>query len=391
MHRAYSSEEQFLQDVGNFASSYLKEHAAEIDATDQLPHDLSGHLATRRLLAFDALSPTSPPLEATARRKLILTALQELAKVSGSVAKLVMDQNFGQIEMIRELLPGDIAQGLLERVKQGTLQVAFLMTEPQGGSSASRLRCLAKRDAHGFTLEGQKDWITGAIERKIFLVVAREGGDNGGFGLFLVDRSREDFDRDSIGFTKPKKHLGLRGLGHYRVIFRNTPVPLRHVMIPPNKKALKTIMSMYAPKRCGQASIAIGLSWAALKEAYFFLRGRHPGRFSGSEFQNAEFTFGELYSSILAAEQLCRHAIENCTMDGSQHLAACSAAKLVATELSVRVTNTAIQLCGAQGTASDLPLERYMRDARMLTIAGGTSEIMKKTVAQRLARLLAAT
>ena len=321
-----------------------------------------------------------------ARCELVIEAIERLATVSASTAKMVLDQNLGQVPLFLAYASHALQIKYLPKMRDGSAQMAFLMTEPQSGSVLQKFSCTAKGVEGGFLLNGRKDWITGASARSLFLVVAKsfESAPNH-FGIFLVDRSRDDVGA-SIRISPAKQQLGLRGMGEHLVEFDGTFVPQEHVIIPFGQSTISQVMEYYNLKRCGQAAIAIGLSFSALTFAYSYLKKRHPGVKGGLAFQHAEFTCAHMHSLVQAAKQLNKWAVDK-VLGGDKTGVPSSMAKLIATEGAVGITNSAIQLCGADGTSSHLPLERFMRDARMLTIVGGTSEIQRRTIARHLSKL----
>jgi alkylation response protein AidB-like acyl-CoA dehydrogenase len=126
-----------------------------------------------------------------------------------------------------------------------------------------------------------------------------------------------------------------------------------------------------------------------MQQAYSYLQQRHPGARGGLGFQNTEFALAEMYGQLVAARSLYAKISGNLD-DIHDHLLSCSVLKLVCTELAVRITNQAIQFCGAAATSDELGLERFMRDARMLTLAGGSSEVLKRTIGRHLDQLVSA-
>jgi alkylation response protein AidB-like acyl-CoA dehydrogenase len=380
--RAFESEAAFLCEIESFAQSYVREHAAKIDANDVLPDDFVAEFAVRRLFALEKLDETHTSLGLPERCDLVLKAIGLISFVSASAAKIVLDQNFGQVQMFRQYATQELRSTFIPKIQSGETQMALLMTEPHTGSNLSKLKCTAKRTNGGFSIHGGKDWITGAETRTLYLVVAKSHVNPNHFGLFFVDSSNYDTKR-SIRISPRKRLLGLRGPGEYSIEFDNTFVPQTGALIPFGESTITKIMEHYNLKRCGAAAIAIGLSKAALHCAYHYASQRYPSRDGRLAFQDAEFNCAKMYCLIQASEQLNNWAVAQ-VLAGDNTGVPSSAAKLFATESAVKITNAAIQLCGANATSQEMPLERFMRDARMLTIAGGTSEILKRTIARNL-------
>ncbi len=388
MARSYVSEADLLAAVRAFAQDRLMQCAAQIDAQDGFPDGLVAELAQLRLLALDDLGDGGAALDVPARTRLLIAILEQLAQVSPAVAKHVMDQNFGAVGMLRTYGSAALKATYLPKIQAGELQLAFGMTEPQSGSDVHRFTTRATPTADGgVMLEGVKDWITGAASRQLHLVVAKAPASEE-IGLFLVDRTQ--LAAGAVVCDGRKEKLGLRGLGEYRVTYAQVPVPAEHVVVPCGPHGLHKVMAQYDFKRCGQAAIALGLSRAALAAAYRYLAARHPMPHGRLAFETAEFACAEIYTQIQAAEQVTLWAGQALAA-GDESGVPSSVAKITATEAAVAITNAAAQLCGANGLSDALPIARLMRDARMLTVAGGTTETMKLTIAKHLPKLLAAS
>lgn len=380
----FESASDLLAAVRAYCAGELSRCAADIDRSDTIPDAVFQDLAALRLFAFTGLrddEPAWPPLE---RLDLMLHALALIAEACPAVAKAVMDQNLGQVGMVREH-GNPLLQAKLEEIRRGAKQAAFLMTEPQSGSDPSRFTTGYEEVPGGVLISGTKDWITGAARRQYFVTLAKAAGTAGEFGLFFIDREQVPAERIRVFDRKQK--LGLRGLGEYRVELDRVFVPESHVVIPPGRGALRKVMAHYNLKRCGQAAIAIGATLAALRAAYAYLQQRFPDA-GGIPFQHTLFVFADLVSRWSAARTLPHSALRE-TLDGDASGVPASIAKYVCTELAVEATGQLAPLCGGNGLSDKLPLERLMRDMRMLTVAGGASEVLKATVARNLDRLLA--
>ncbi|MDZ4791477.1 MAG: acyl-CoA dehydrogenase [Hyphomicrobiales bacterium] len=379
----FSSKSSFLFAVREYCEQKLAKDVIELDRSDTIPQRVFSDLAALRLFAFASLGDTNAVLPPQERTELLFECLSIIAETSAAVAKAVMDQNFGQIGIMREYGNSTI-QGKLEQIRTGAKQAAFLMTEPQSGSDLSQFATTFKWVEGGVVITGVKDWITGAARREFFVTLAKEAETARKFGVFLIDR--DITAPNSIRILDRKNKLGLRGLGEYRVELDSVFVPLKHIIIQPGPGVTRKVMSHYNLKRCGQAAIAVGTTRSAMRAAYSYLQNRfqHEG---GIPFQNTLFAFADLYSRLYAAETLPYSAAKE-TMNGDKTGVPASIAKYVCTELAVETTGRLSQLCGGNGLSDKLPLERQMRDMRMLTVAGGASEVLKATIARNLDSLL---
>lgn len=373
--------------LDDFIHDVLAPAAGAIDRSDEIPDGIFRSLAQLGLLACEppgAAGQVGAAAEAV-RQPYLHRVLQELAAVSPGVAKAVLDQNVGQIGMIREYLAASVARPLLAEVAAGDVEVCFAMTEPHGGSQVRHIATQARRVEGGYEISGSKDWITGAHRRRMMAVVARDADAADAIGLFLVDR-REVRD-GAVLLSDRKEKLGLRGLGEFAVRFDRAFCPAGHVVVPPSGQGLRAIMKHYNFKRCAQAAMAQGIARGALRAALDYGSGRFTSVPAPDALRNLTSTAAQFYAEVQAGQQLRQWALEQLLAgDGSGVPGAM--AKLFNTELAVRVTNAMMQACGANGLSSKLPIERLMRDARMLTVAGGASEVLRATVERHLPQLL---
>jgi len=387
--REYANAEAFLAEARAFAASTLQTRAAEIDRSGKIAADLNTLMARNRFFALESLRESAPPLTPAERLPLLMALIDELATASASAAKLVLDSNLGQVQLL-DTFGGDALRArYLPRIRRGESRASFLLTEPESGSDLAKIRCTARRVRKGYRLSGSKDWVTGALDRDLYLVVARSAEADDCMGLLFIDRLEERFHPKSLRIAERKSQLGMRGLGEHRVDFDDVFVPDDWVLIAPSRPAIKEIMRAYSLKRCGQAAIASGVARAATACAYAYARQRYPGARGGLAFQDAAFRFAEMHCRCTASARMVDWAIAEIVRGDDSGVPA-SMAKLFATETAVDVTNEAMQLCGANATTDSLPLERFLRDARMLTIVGGASAIQKKNITRRLDVILGA-
>ncbi|WP_035795220.1 acyl-CoA dehydrogenase family protein [Kitasatospora mediocidica] len=377
--------EAFLATVRLFAGERLAPLAATIDRDDEIGDKLFGELAGAGLFANSLLYQRDQPHGGTERVRFLLRVLEELARVSPPVAKAVMDQNLGQIGMLREYADDALRDACLDRIGSGAVQAAFAMSEPQTGSQVSRFQTVATRVPGGFRISGEKDWITGAARRQLHFVVAKPAPDAREVGLFTVDRTLLGPGDGTVEIDDRKEKLGLRGLGEYHVRYNDVFVPDARVVLGFDRGSLRRIMRHYNGKRLGQAAICIGLSKSALRTAFDYAGRRLPA--GSPAYVNMQTTLAPLVSELKAAEAMTAWAAAEWA-GGDETGAPSAMAKYVVGELALRITNASAQVCGANGLSDKLPIIRLMRDARMLTMAGGASEVLRGTVAAQLDRLL---
>ncbi len=282
----------------------LRLAAGEIDQADEIPEEIYERLVDMGLFAHDpnpAGDDESEETEST-RQRFLHCVLQEIATISPAVAKAVMDQNMGQIGMIREYLPREVSAPLLDEIRTGQVQACFAMTEPHSGSQLKTLQTSARRVPGGFEISGVKDWITGAHRRQLMAVVARDQDAPQSIGLFLLDR--RGLPPAIVQISDRKEKLGLRGLGEFTVAFDRAFCPDEMVVIAPSGSGLRQIMKHYNFKRCAQAAIAHGISLGALRASIAYGRDRFAHASGRDAMRNVMSTAANLYCEMQAGTEL---------------------------------------------------------------------------------------
>jgi isovaleryl-CoA dehydrogenase len=252
---------------------------------------------------------------------------------------------------------------------------AFALTEPNAGSDATNLVTRAARAAGGYLLSGTKMFITNAPIADLFLVFARSGPD--AISLFVVER-----ESPGLSVGKPLEKLGMRGSPTAEVILQEVPVPEENRLGEEGKgvemmlRALDVERSVFSalPVGIGRAALEASLAYAARREQF----GRPIG-----EFQLIQEMLARMATEISAARLLVYQAAASLSL-GERATKEASYAKLFGAEMVNRVTQDAIQIYGGYGYIREFPVERYLRDARLISLGGGTSEMQKLIIAREL-------
>lgn len=372
-----------LDEIKDYCAARLSKYVSIIDTQDQIPAEIYHDLVRIGLFVYDGQMWEADGDPEIRRTLSVIKILEVIGGASPAIAKAVMDQNLGQIGMIRHWGTEKV-QAYLKKIHKGEGQADFLMTEPSSGSDIHKSSTTFTEMPGGYLLNGTKHWITGAETRRYFVVVAKEEDSASNFGLFLVDRN--EVDASLIKISDRKQKLGLRGLGEHRVELSEVFIPAENIVIPPGRGVIKKLMSQYNLKRCGQAAISIGAAMSALRGGYDYLQERYQGS-GGIPFQNTQFILAEQYSRLDSIRDIAYVAARK-TIFEDKSGASAAIAKLAATEAAADCINKVSQLCGANGLSDKLPLERFYRDIRMFSIAGGASEVLKENIYANLGSLL---
>ncbi|OTG79131.1 acyl-CoA dehydrogenase [Acinetobacter sp. ANC 5054] len=267
-------------------------------------------------------------------------------------------------------------QEYLPRCADGTLLGAFGLTEPAAGSNPAGMLTKAKRENNGWKIKGTKHYITNAAEADFIVLYAKTNEElkHKGISAFIIPKGTE-----GVSFSNPEKTMGLKGSHIYEVSF-DCWVP-ESALMGLEGNGFNTAMEVLDRGRVEVAAMALGISQAAIEYSLLWVKERMIGGKPLSSYQNTQWKIAEMYTQYEAAELLTlkaayardfreRYSLESAT------------AKLFASEACAFITDNALQLHGGYGFIRDLPLERFVRDARILRIFEGTSEIQKLIISR---------
>ncbi|MEV4711934.1 acyl-CoA dehydrogenase family protein [Micromonospora sp. NPDC049374] len=277
---------------------------------------------------------------------------------------------FGSEEQ-RKLLPDMIG---------GELLGAYCLSEPQGGSDAAALTTRAVRDGDGYVVTGTKAWITHAQVADFYNIFCRTGGPGPkGISCLLADRATPGIHPQAAERT-----MGLRSSPVAQLVFDEARVSADR-LIGGEGAGFTIAMSALDSGRLGIAACAVGLAQAALDYAVDYARQREQFGRSIIDFQGLGFTLADLATQISAARALTL-AAARLRDAGRPYSIEAAKAKLFATDVAMRVTIDAVQVLGGAGYVADHPLERYLREAKVLQIVEGTNQIQRLVISRALAK-----
>lgn len=260
----------------------------------------------------------------------------------------------------------------------------FALSEPGNGSDAGAASTTAKKQGSGFVLNGRKAWITNAHEAQAAIVFATtdKSQKHKGISAFIVPR-------DTPGFTLGKKEdkLGIRASSTSELIFEDCPLSAEH-MLGPAGHGFKIAMQTLDSGRIGIASQALGIAQASLEVAVDYAKKRQAFGKPLASLQAIQDKIAKMATRLESARLLTWRA----AWLKDQHLPytkEAAMAKLAASETATFNSHQAIQVLGGMGYVSDMPAERYYRDARITEIYEGTSEIQRLVIASAVLKELA--
>ena len=267
----------------------------------------------------------------------------------------------------------------LPRIAKGELLAAWSMSEANAGSDVGNIQTKATRDGDDYVINGAKLWCSAAQVSDLFLVLVRLDPAPGmrGVGAILVERGTPGF---SVG--KHLDLLGLRGTGMAELVFDNCRVPAANVILPAGR--MRDLLGVLdADRITGNPPICLGVAESALENIVAHVKERQQFGKPLADNQGLQWKLADMAIDIEAARGLLYRAAASADR-GESSIAGVSICKTFLNEMSVRVTNQAIQLAGAFGLSEEYPYERYFRDVRGMSIGYGTTEIHRSSIAREI-------
>ena len=255
---------------------------------------------------------------------------------------------------------------------------AYCLSEAHSGSDAGAMRTRAVRDGDDYLISGEKVWITHGPVADFMLVAARTGdAGSRGISAFLVPAKTP-----GIGAGAKERKMGFRASPTSTVNFDDVRVPAQR-RIGAEGQGFRIAMAALDAGRLGISACAVGLAQAALDAAAEYAGQRVAFGRTIDEFQGVSFLLADAATQIAAARQLYLYAARR--KDAGKNFSTEAAmAKLTATDMAMRVTTDMVQVLGGAGYVEDHPLERYMREAKVLQIVEGTNQIQRMVIARSL-------
>ena len=268
----------------------------------------------------------------------------------------------------------------LRRMATGETLGAFCLTESAAGSDAAGIQARAARDGNCYKLNGTKTWVSNGSVAGVLLVFAKTDPAAGGKGIsaFLVEPGFQGF---KVGRHEDK--MGQRCSPSVEILLNDCVVPVEN-RLGEEGQGLKIALSALDGGRIGIAAQAVGLAQGALEETIKYAKQRKAFGKSLGEFQAIQWMIADMQTEIEAARGLTHYAAWMKDAHPTKMGAASSKAKLYASEMVNRVVYKAVQVHGSVGYSRETDVERMYRDARVLTIYEGTSEVQRMIIAREL-------
>ena len=346
---------------------------AELDEHNKFPRDIMKAMAQADL--FGIYIPEE--YGGLGKKSLELCiAVEELSKACLGVSTSFAANALGTYPI---LLHGSDAQKkkYLPDIAAGKKLVAFGLTEANAGSDASGVQTTAKLEGNEYVINGTKQWITNGGEADVYTIIAITDRSKGprGASAFIVEK-------DTPGFTFGKKEnkMGIRASSTTELIFNNCRIPRENLIA---KEGIGFIVAMKTldSSRTGVGAQGVGVAQGAIDEALKFAKQRVQFGQPVTSFQAVQHMLADMQTQTEAARALV-YSVARFIDTGAKDVSRASAmAKLFATDTAMKVTIDAVQVMGGSGYMKEYPVEKMMRDAKILQIYEGTNQIQRNVVA----------
>jgi alkylation response protein AidB-like acyl-CoA dehydrogenase len=360
--------------VRDLATRELAPRAAEAEATETFPRDVFAMLGKAGLLGLpypEEYGGGGQPYE------VYLQALEEIGAVWSSIGVGVSVHALscfglftrGTEEQKRKFLPDMLG---------GDLLGAYCLSEPHAGSDPAAMTTRARRDGDDYVLTGAKAWTTHGGHADFYKVMARTGDGRNDISCFLVPAGADGLTADA-----PERKMGLTGSTTATMRLDGVRIPVER-RLGEEGEGLKIALAGLDAGRLGIAAVATGLAQGALDHAVAYAKERTTFGKPIIDHQGLAFVLADMEAAVQSARATYL-AAARLKDQGLPYSTQASVAKLVATDNAMKVTTDAVQVLGGYGYTRDFPVERYMREAKVMQIFEGTNQIQRMVIGRALA------
>ena len=362
--------------VHRFAQGRIKPIAAEVDAKNEFPAELWRELGDLGLLGITVAEEYGG---AGMGYLAHVIAVEEIARASASISLSYGAHSNLCVNQIKLNGSAEQKQKYLPKLVSGEQVGALAMSEPSAGSDVVSMKLKAEKRNGYYVLNGNKYWITNGPDADTLVVYAKNDMEAGSKGItaFIVEKSMTGFST-SKHFDK----LGMRGSNTAELIFDNVEVPFENVL-GEEGKGVRVLMSGLDYERVVLSGIGTGIMAACLDEIMPYMVERKQFGQSIGDFQLMQGKMADIYTKMNSARAYVYEVAKACDR-GEVTRADAAACVLYASEEAMAVAHQAVQAMGGAGYLSDNPVGRIFRDAKLMEIGAGTSEIRRMLVGREM-------
>ena len=381
----YYSEEHILlrKMVREFAQNELAPLALEIDSKGKFPEESIKKLSSLGLMGI----PWDTKYGGGGMDTLsLIITIEELAKVCVSTAITLMAHTSLGTGPFHYFGTEKQKQKYLTKLASGEMLGSFALTEPNAGSDAGNTQTIAVLEGDNYIVNGQKIFCTNAGYAGCIIFTSRiiENGKDKGIGALYVDANTK-----GMNLGKPEKKMGWKGSDTRSIYFDKMCIPKTNILGIPGK-GFKQFLKTLTIGRISISALALGTAVGAYELALKYSKERSAFGKKINKFQAISFKLADMATQISAARQLIYHAAW-LKDQGKDVIKDAAIAKLFSSEMAMRITTDAIQIHGGYGYIEDYHVERFFRDAKILEIGEGTSEIQRIVISREILKNYSST
>lgn len=360
-----------------FTADAITPHAAEWDEKHIFPRDTIKQAAE---LGFAAIYVSEDSGGIGLGRMESALIMEAMAYGCPSTSAFISIHNmaawmldaFGSAELKARFLPDLVTMDKL---------ASYCLTEPSSGSDAAALKTKAVRDGDDYIVTGTKQFISGAGDNDVYLVMVRTGGDGPkGISCLLIER-----DMPGVSFGANERKLGWHSQPTRAVILDQVRVPAAN-LVGAEGQGFSIAMQGLDGGRLNIGACSLGGAQRCLDEAIAYTKARQQFGKAVADFQNTQFTLADMATELEAARALLYTAAAKVTANAPDKTRFAAMAKRFATDTGSKVVDQALQLHGGYGYLMDYPIERFWRDLRVHSILEGTNQVMRMIVGRELVK-----
>ncbi len=356
---------------------------AELDEKEEFPWDIVKDLAAADM--FRVFVPEEYEGLGGGCLELCLV-VEELSRVCSGVAVTYAASALGCMTLM-EYGTDEQKKKFLPDIASGKKLTAFAITEPTAGSDAGNIKTTAEKVEGGYLLNGTKQFITNGGEAEIYTAIALTDKSKGARGASAII-----VEKDTPGFTfgKKEKKLGIRTSATRELVFKNCLVPEENLLGKPGLGFIQA-MRLFDRSRPGIGAQAVGLAQGALEAATDYAQQRVQFDQPLITMPVVQNMLADMDIQVEAARALVYSAARYVDSGAKNVTEESAMAKVFASDAAMKVTVDAVQICGGSGYMRDYPVEKMMRDAKILQIYEGTNQILRNAIAVNLRKRKART
>jgi hypothetical protein len=371
-HPLRDDERAFLDRVATFARDEVLPHADQWDHDEQLPREIfnrAGEIGMMGMIAPKEFGGQAVSYVAAA------LAIKELGKAYAALAMDIAAHNALAVGQITQFGTAEQKNNYLPRLTSGEWIGAWALTEPNAGSDTGGIETKATQEGDGWRINGLKKFITSGRTAELLVVMATTGQTDKGKNEISAFITR----KDEVTPVRKIHTYGMRASDTAELRFENSQAELLGERARGREQAL-TVLDR---GRIGIAALAVGIAEAAFERANSYANERKQFGHAIGDFQAVQWMLVDSAMELEAAEVMTLHAAylqdqgENSTKESAM-------AKLFSSESAVKICDRSMQIHGGYGYSRDLPIERYLRDAKLCEIGEGTSQVQRLVIARHV-------